>query len=302
MHFKQLEAFVAVLRYGSFSKAAEALYLSQPTVSAHVSALENELGAKLIIRSTKTAYPSAAGKVFQQYAQEILRLCDKAVVELRHFSDEIGGDLPLAASTVPAQYLLPPFLRHLHDKYPKLFFDIRQYDSGEVVRQVLADQVEIGISGTVIDKSGCMFEPFCQDRLVIITPNQPPYTDYAEAGGQISAEAIKAAPFVLRERDSGTRKESQAFLASIGINPRELKTIAQLQSTESVKQAVKNGLGISIVSQRAVADECAMGLLLAFDYASPFLNREFYLVRHRGRPLSPIAEAFCHELRSFYKS
>lgn len=106
MHLKQLEVFVNVVKLKSFSKAAEAVYLSQPTVSAHINALEDELDAKLIVRSTKEVYPSKAGKIFYQYALEMLNLRDMAMQEVKSYSTQVRGTLDVAASTVPSQYLL----------------------------------------------------------------------------------------------------------------------------------------------------------------------------------------------------
>ena len=110
MHFKQIEAFVNVIRCKSFSKAAEAIYLSQPTISAHISSLESELGVCLIVRSTKEVYPSAAGRIFYQHALEMLRLRERAVLEVQSYATEVRGELDIAASTVPSQYIIPDLL------------------------------------------------------------------------------------------------------------------------------------------------------------------------------------------------
>ena len=177
MHFKQLEAFVNVIKFKSFSKAAEEIYLSQPTISAHISALESEFGTKLIIRSTKEVYPSKAGKIFYEYASEMLRMRDKAILSVKSCATDIRGTLEIAASTVPSQYLLPELLPQMAKDYPNLFFELKQYDSREVANHIINMDAEIGIVGTQLEKNKCVFEPFASDQLVLITPNLEKYRE-----------------------------------------------------------------------------------------------------------------------------
>lgn len=299
MHLKQLEVFVNVVKLKSFSKAAEAVYLSQPTVSAHINALEDELDAKLIVRSTKEVYPSKAGKIFYQYALEMLNLRDMAMQEVKSYSTQVRGTLDVAASTVPSQYLLPRAMPSLIEKYPQLTLSIKQYDSVEVVHRIIDMDAEVGVTGAIFEKSGCVFEPVAEDRLVIITPNTPAF---AALEGRITPDIIRANKFISREYGSGTRKESEIFLHSIGIDPQSLRISVQLQSTESVIQGVKNGLGLAIVSKYACEDCVASGGILAFDYESPDLSRSFYAVYRKNRPLSPAAEAFIKELKDTFGS
>lgn len=296
MNFVQLEAFVAVIRYRSFSKAAEAIYLSQPTISSHIRSLENELGVQLLIRSTKEIYPSATGRIFYNHATEILAQRDRALNEVRSYSTQVQGSLEIAASTVPSQYILPKVLSGLAKKHPDLFFSVKQYDSVHVIQKVINMDVEIGVTGTKFEKSTCVFEPFFQDRLAIITPNTELYQN---ADNMISKNAILSSPFIAREPGSGTRKEYEDFLRDIDIDPKQMHTVAQMQGTESVKQAVKNGLGIAIMSKVAAHDIINSGEVLAFDYDSDKLNRNLYFVYLRNRHLSASAEAFMEETRKF---
>ncbi len=297
MHFKQIEAFVQVAREKSFSKAAKAMYLSQPTISAHITALEEELQAKLLVRSTKEVYPSKAGRIFYQYALEILTLRDKALLEVKSYSTELKGTLTIAASTVPAQYLLPEILPCLVGKYPDICYSILQCDSIEVLHKIQNSEAEIGLSGTAFEKNSCVFEPFTNDQLVLITPNTEYYRSFH---GVIPWEEFKKVPFLFRESGSGTRKESEVFLSYCGIDAKQLHCSIQLQSTESIIQAVKNNLGISIVSARACQDQQKFGMILSFPVGAPCLQRSFYLVYHKSRPLSPAAEAFLREVRKIY--
>ena len=298
MQLKQLEVFVQVARLKSFSKAADALYLTQPTISAHISALESELGTKLVVRSTKEIQLTATGSILFSYATQILGLCERAEQDVKTASSDIQGALSVAASTVPSQYLLPRILPHLRQRYPKVFFQVFQGDSSQVAQRIFENGAELGIIGSPVQKAGCICTPFFSERMVIVTPNTP---EYQELEGEMTSQVLRSSPFLVREPGSGTRKRSEEFLRGIGVDPRELSLAAQLQSTESILQGVKNGLGISIVSGLAASDYVHMGAVLTFDYDSPLLTRQFYLIHHRNRPHSPAAAMLLKELPRFFQ-
>lgn len=289
MHFKQLEVFLHVMRLKSFSKAAEALYLSQPTVSAHIRSLEDELGSQLFIRSTKEITPTRAGKSFHPYAAELMTIQEKALTDLQKLTTEVKGVLTIACSTVPSQYLMPQILPQLTSQYPQVFFTIKQYDSQDVIQKVIDMEAEVGICGSKKERVPCVFVPIAADPLVVVTPNTPMYQSF---GPHLPIEELKKATFILREEGSGTRKESEQFLLSIGLEPNHLQSSVQLHSTESILQGVRNGLGVSIVSQRAARDFADMGLVRLFYMETESLHRMLYLVYHKNHPLTPAAEAF----------
>ena len=297
MQIKQLEVFVHVARLKSFSKAADALYLTQPTISAHISSLENELGTKLVIRSTKEIQLTTTGSILLGYATQILGLCERAEQEVKTASSDIQGALSVAASTVPSQYLLPRILPSLRKRYPKVFFQIYQGDTNQVAQRVFENGAELGIIGSPVQKAGCICTPFFSERMVIATPNTP---EYRELDGVMTAQTLRSSPFLVREPGSGTRRRGEEFLRGIGIDPRDLVLAAQLQSTESILQGVKNGLGIAIVSGLAATDYAEMGKILTFDFDSPLLTRQFYLIHHRTRPHSPAATMLLQELPQFF--
>lgn len=297
MQLKQLEVLVQVARLKSFSKAADALYLTQPTISAHISALESDLGSKLVVRSTKEIQLTPTGNILYGYATQILGLCERAEMDVKNASSDVQGALSVAASTVPAQYLLPRILPHLRKLYPKVFFQIFQGDSTQVAQRVFEHTAELGIIGSSIQRTGCVCTPFFSEHMVIVTPNS---VEYQNLNGKMTESVLRAAPFLVREAGSGTRKRSEEFLRDIGIDPRTLNLAAQLESTESILQGVKNGLGISIVSGMAAGDYAHVGSVLSFDYESPLLVRQFYLIHHKSRPLSPAAAILLQELPRFF--
>ncbi|WP_297289335.1 selenium metabolism-associated LysR family transcriptional regulator [uncultured Flavonifractor sp.] len=298
MQLKQLEVFLQVARQRSFSKAAEALYLTQPTVSAHVAALEEELGAKLVVRSTKELRLTAGGRVLSRYAAEILGLCQRAAQDVRTATSSIAGTLSIAASTVPSQYLLPQVLPLLRQRYPQVFFQIRQGDSGQVAQWMMENGAELGLVGAPVQRAGLLCVPFLAERLVIATPNAP---EYRRLEGQMTPEILRRAPFLMREPGSGTRKQAEQYLKGVGLEPKSLTLAAQLESTESILQGVKNGLGISILSEWAAKEAAQEGKILVFAPESPLLERQFYLLYRRSSPLSPAAAMLVEELRYFYR-
>lgn len=167
MEFKQLEAFVAVVNYGSFSEAARKLYLTQPTISAHIRSLEEELHARLIIRTTKKLTITTKG--YQLY-DSAFRILDIRNNLLENFTGSRKQIIDLAASTIPSSYLLPELLAGFGRMYPDVYFHSWQTDSSGAINRVLDGTVDLALTGQNTGDDSCIFIPFCQDNMVIATP------------------------------------------------------------------------------------------------------------------------------------
>lgn len=295
---RELEAFVAVVDQGSFSRAAKSLYLTQSTISTHVATLERKLGIKLLVRTTKEIYTSDAGNLLYGYAKEILRLRAGAVQALHAFSHEMRGTINVVASTIPGQYFLPKLIRGFRADYPEVNFSLQVLDSAEVASQVAARKAEIGFTGTMIQLPKCVYQPLAEDRLVVITPNTARYQVYQSTG--FPARQLTREAFISREPGSGTRMETENFLQEMGVDPEEIRIAVEVRSTESIKQMVSEGLGIAVISQNACEDYCRFKKLLAFNFDNVKLRRKLYLVRHKNSILSPIAQAFYDYAAGFY--
>ncbi len=298
MDIKQLEAFAYVVENNSFSKTAELLHLTQPTISAHIASLEKELKIKLIIRTTKEIYPSDAGRLLYEYAKKILDLRQEAEEAIQAFSREMRGTISLVASTIPGQYYLPKLLQSFRKSYPDITFNIQMMDSSQVVECVATRGAEIGLCGTMIEAPKCVYKEFAEDRLVIVTPNTPEYQQYLSTGFPV--QRIMNETFISRESGSGTRKETELFLQEMGIDPNKLDVAIEVQSTENIKQMVSEGLGIAVLSRSAAENYCQFQRLLAFDFESVSLRRKLYLVRHKNGVLSPIAQVFYSFAEEYY--
>lgn len=299
MNLKQLEAFVQIADSGSFSKAAKELYLTQPTISAHISSLEKELNTRLFVRNTKDVRLSDSGMVLYDYAKQMIAL-QKKIEDTFVVREEKGQQcITIAASTIPAQYLLPGILAAYNERFPNQQFKIIEADSTKVVEQVVNHTVDIGFTGTVIDKRLCKYIPFYQDELVVITPNTEKYREYVAE--KQDAKWIVNEALIMREEGSGTRKEAEKQLKKIGIHPAKLNVIASMESTEAIKRAVSNGMGISLISKLAAEDEIQKGKLLAFPISAEDMRRDINVIYNRNLQLSRSSERFIKVVKELYK-
>lgn len=296
MNLKQLEAFVQVSESGSFSKAAKELFLTQPTISAHISSLEKELNVRLFIRNTKEVSLSDDGKDLYRYAKQITDL-EKAIEE-RFYMDSDDGKhfITIAASTIPAQYLLPKILMCYRERYPKEQIKIMETDSSEVVTQVVNHMVDVGFTGTVLEKKHCKYIPFYKDELAVITPDTPEYRILKEQNRD-DIDWIKRKPLILREEGSGTRKEAEKQLKSAGISMETLDIVASIANQETIKKSVKQGMGITVLSRLAAEDEDG---LLIFPIPGADEGRDINLVYNKNYQMTRSADRFIRIVKEVY--
>ena len=296
MNLKQLEAFVQVSESGSFSKAAKELFLTQPTISAHISSLEKELNVRLFIRNTKEVSLSDDGKDLYRYAKQITDL-EKAIEE-RFYMDSDDGKhfITIAASTIPAQYLLPKVLMCYRERYPKEQIKIMETDSSEVVTQVVDHMVDVGFTGTVLEKKHCKYIPFYKDELAVITPDTPEYRILKEQNRD-DIDWIKRKPLILREEGSGTRKEAEKQLKNAGISMEDLDIVASIANQETMKKSVKQGMGITVLSRLAAEDEDG---LLIFPIPGADEGRDINLVYNKNYQMTRSADRFIRIVKEVY--
>ena len=296
MNLKQLEAFVQVSESGSFSKAAKELFLTQPTISAHISSLEKELNVRLFIRNTKEVSLSDDGKDLYRYAKQITDL-EKAIEE-RFYMDSDDGKhfITIAASTIPAQYLLPKVLMCYRERYPKEQIKIMETDSSEVVTQVVDHMVDVGFTGTVLEKKHCKYIPFYKDELAVITPDTPEYRILKEQNRD-DIDWIKRKPLILREEGSGTRKEAEKQLKNAGISMEDLYIVASIANQETIKKSVKQGMGITVLSRLAAEDEDG---LLIFPIPGADEGRDINLVYNKNYQMTRSADRFIRIVKEVY--
>ena len=297
MNLRQLEAFVEVAEDGSFSKAAKNLFLTQPTVSAHISSLEKELGVRLFVRNTKEVNLSEHGHLLYKYASQIVELEKKIEEDFGKCKDGRKKCVTIAASTIPAQYILPTILVKFNEKYPKEQLKIKEMDSSKVIDCVAEHGADIGFTGTVLEKKYCEYIPFYKDELVVITPNTEKYKNLEKE----EIDWIKNESLLMREEGSGTRKEAEKQLRENGINPEELNLVATIQNPETIKKSVSHGVGISILSCLAVKEELKAGKLLAYPLTKEKKARDINVIYNKNCCLSSSAEKFLKTVKEMYQ-
>lgn len=299
MNLKQLEAFVCVAEVKSFSKAARKLYLTQPTISAHIQALEKELKNRLLVRTTKDVLLSPAGVLLYETAKQMLQLEQKIRRDFAIFNEEEHKKIVVGVSTVPGQYILPRVLPLFLKSYPQNQIWMMESDSEGVIRMVSQGEAEIGFSGNDTDDPNCVCEPFWEDELVIVTPNTEPYRRFLAPGFPIIQ--LYEEPLLIREEGSGTRQATERYLTQEGIDISRLRVVASMSSQETIKKSVGGGIGISIMSAAAVNDYVQQGKLLQFPMKEGGVCRKLYMVWNRNNKPGMAARTFIQFVRELYE-
>ena len=296
MNLKQLEVFINVAESGSFSKGAEATFITQSTVSQHISALESEFGLKLLDRTGKGALLTEGGKLLLERARRLVDYAREIPLALSRFKGVEEAVLRIAGSGIPGEYMIPAALPTLLGRFPGLTLILVQGDSREVLGKLLAEEVEFGVVGGWLAEDGLEFTPFAKDELVLIAPAAHRWS----GGGELRLEELLEEPFVLREPGSGTGKAATDALWEAGIDPARLRVSAHLGSNEAVKRAVIAGVGVAFVSAISVQRELAQGALIQVPVSGIKIRRQFYLAKRKGRELSPAAVALSAVLMECY--
>ncbi|WP_265822036.1 selenium metabolism-associated LysR family transcriptional regulator [Geovibrio ferrireducens] len=292
MDFKQIEAFVYVAKYKSFSRAAEKLLLSQPTISTHISTLEEQLGVKLFDRLSKEVILTEAGQVFYPYAVDILDLRERSQEAIKEFLNEISGHLHIGYSTVPAEFILPEVIRKFKEEYPKTFFTLDINGTQNVVQRLSDGILDLAIVARKIPKKDLEYKVLLRDKIVLIVHKNHKFYDRAS----VFLEEILQESFIIREMGSGTRAAVEHAFKQKGYDFESLDAVAMLSSTYSIKHAVKRQLGIAFMSQMALSeDECGGGIK-AIPITDLVVEKEIYVVYSKKRTNKKLMKHFIDTL------
>lgn len=292
-NLKQLEVFVAVAELNSFTRAAEELYLTQSTVSAHISALEQALGRSLFLRSARrrVMLTQEGTRIYPQ-VKEILARCRV----LQSVGEEAeDSQLLLGASTVPAQYVLPPLLAGFLKQRPDSRYLLKRGDSAQICRLLMDGDIRIGFVGAVLETQLLDYVPLVRDRLVLVTANIPRYQEFRarDAFGR----DLLGEPFVAREEGSGTDRTVLSYLRRTGFPEERLRVVARIDNPEAVKQMVERGMGVSVLSELSVHDAVESGRLLAFRLDAEGLERNIYMACRRDLSPNRLEQGFLSFVR-----
>ncbi len=287
MDIKQLEAFVAIAKLKSFSKAAESLYITQPTISTHIKNLEYELKATLIDRSSKKIHLTQAGDILYKYAVDILNSRDYAIFSLNDYNGKIEGLLEISASSVPEEYLLPDMLMSFNEIFPDVSYKISKYDSGIVIDKILQGEINFGIVGSKTDSKKLEYLKIMSDEIILAAPPLDMYSSV-----EITPDELKNFKFILREKGSGSRKALEEALSKQGISISDLTIRAFIENNRTIVQCLKKNMGLTFISRHAVLKDLNEGSLIIIPVKDMRIFRDFYFVYNRTIALSPLAEAF----------
>jgi DNA-binding transcriptional LysR family regulator len=294
MDLRRLEIFAKVAELGSFSRAADALHLTQPTISEHIRALEDELGVQLLDRLGRGAAPTRAGQLLLGYARRLLALSREARQALDQFQGRMRGELVVGGSTIPGEYVLPALIGQFKAKFPDISIALLIGDSRQVIDWVEEGRAEVGVVGARPQGRTLAARELMADELVLVVAADHPW-----AGRKTVALAdVRGEPLLVRERGSGSREALERALGEHGTDLAAFRVAGEMGSTQAIKQAVRAGVGIALISKRAVEDECRASLLACLRVKDLKIARAFYLVTHRERSRSPLAQAFVEFVES----
>jgi DNA-binding transcriptional LysR family regulator len=288
VELRLLELFCHVYKARSFSRAARELGLTQPTVSAHIKDLEQQLGAPVFNRLGREIEATAAGRLLYEHSRPLLGLKRSVMEQMARFLGRIEGDLVVGASTVPGEYLLPGLLTEFLQAHPAVRLRLRVSDTAAALEGLRRGEIEAAVVGGRVPDRDLVFRKLADDTLVLAAPARPPWTRRRE----ISLGELKDLPLLFREQGSGTREVLEnAWKRRYPKGP-PLRIGLELGSTAAVKEAVKHGHGLSFISALAIAGERAAKQVYVLRVRGlPLVRRSYYTVTDRRRVSSPAALA-----------
>lgn len=289
MDIRRLQAFAKVYDLRSFSKAGEEMLLSQPTISAHVMALEEELGTQLFDRLGRTILPTQAGNVLYRYCTAIFSQLDHARADILALSKRVAGELIIGGSTIPAQYIIPRLVARFVGNYPEVRVEVRGGDTSEIIAMVAEGTVHVGIVGAPASQAELVSRPILQDELVLIAPAA------LAASGAATADLkarLLGVPWVMREPGSGTQAALEQALARVDIDVRDLRVMLQVHSSVAILECVEAGLGVAAISRIAAANYLERGGVAILPTEGLAMRRDFYVVQHGRRYMFPAQRLF----------
>lgn len=283
-----LETFAKAAELSSFTAAARALGLTQAAVSQRIQTLEQALKCPLFQRTSGHVLLSEAGRQLYDYAQRILELHRQAIQEITGRAAPLSGELTLAASSVPGEYLLPELLAKFQERNPHLQVRATVTDSREVLEQVEQGHVHLGLVGGRSDSPHLEFRPFAHDELALIVATTHPWSGRK----RVTLAQLMTQPLIVREVGSASRSCLEQALTLVGKSLRDLRVTLELGSNEAIKEAVLRGMGAAVLSTRAVHREVEAGKLHVLQISGLTLSREMLVVWDRRRVLPIPARLF----------
>lgn len=284
---RRLQVFHAVAKHLSFTRAADALFMTQPAVTFQIKQLEEQYGTRLFERRHGSILLTPAGEVVLSYAEKILALSDEMDTRLSEMTGEMRGPLLVGASTTIAEFMLPRVLGEFNALYPQVRARLIVANSESIEGRVAELTLDVGMIEMPAKLSGLTSQICCEDELQVICMPDYPLAEFAK----LCPNDLVDYEFISREPGSGTKEITESYFRQHGIAPERLKTQMELGSPEALKGVVSTGLGFAIVSRAVVAKENRLGELLSIPLDPP-LKRNLYLVHPKDRFQSKLVATF----------
>lgn len=296
MNFQQVRAFCTIVSEGSFSRAAERLGLTQPTISAQIQSLEKGLRSRLFERSAQGISLTQAGQEFHKYALQLIDLTGRAEQAMEELQGLTRGRLELGASTVPGQYLLPRALAIFKSRTPGVQVSLHVSNTQEIRHGVREGRFELGMVGEKVRDERLTYAPITEEHLRVVMRPEHPLAGRAT----LTLEEFRAQPLIIREWGSGTRATLEHAVAGRGGEPPSQEIFLELSSAEAIKTAIRSVDAVAVLSEWSVQEEERLGLLKTAAIEGVDLSRSIYLTWRSHGYLSVATEAFVRFLREEY--
>lgn len=284
MELHQLFVFTKVVEHKSFSKAAEAVYLSQSTVSSHIQSLEKMLNVRLFDRVGRDTIVTPYGERLYYWALKLLELKDQALYDIKESVTDLKGKIHIGVSSVPGQFLVPKIVKEFRLQYPNVTFMLSEFPSKIVAEKVMSGKIDVGFLGEKYDDERLHYHPLQKERLVVIS------SDEFQLEERLSIENILHYPFVMRKSDSGTKAILEKFLKKQHIKEDQLNIVAHTDSSQTLIEFVKQGIGIAIISEIAAQEYAVSNKLHLHELQGFEDERYFYLVYNEMKTLSLVSK------------
>lgn len=281
MELRHIETFLKIAELKSFTRAADELCITQPTVSKQIVDLERFFDVRLIDRTKRTVTLTRAGEILLQYAIDIINLKKDTIEAIASFRGLKKGKMTLGASTIPGIYIMPRLLSAFKKNYAGINFELVISDTKDIIEKMENGLLDIGMVGAKNETSKIDFRKLIDDTIVFIAP--PDFSD------TLTLAQLVECPLIARERGSGTRNTLEASLVKLkDFRKRKLSIVAELSDNEAIKQAVMNGMGMAYISRIAVAGEVAAGALKEVRIQGlPEIKRSFFTITRKGKTILP---------------
>jgi LysR family transcriptional regulator, transcriptional activator of the cysJI operon len=275
---RRLQVFYTVAKLLSFTKAADALHMTQPAVTFQIRQLEDHFNTRLFDRTHNRVSLTEAGQVAYQFSERIFELYAEMENAVKELTGDVSGALTVGASTTIAEYMLPSLLGTFKAKHPDVNLRLKVSNTEGIVSMVENNVIDLGVVEAPVANKNLLVEVCQEDELVLVVPADHPLAQ-REA---VSATELVGYPFICREEGSGTREVVTEYLNAQGIDRTDLNECLELGSSESIKGAVEAGMGVSILSLATLGKELELGMLAAVPLSPP-LTRPFSFVRQRQK-------------------